>query len=135
MLRERIEGKWIACFAEVFTHCGVKAGDAVAILSETQSRTINVELAELALFQLGARSFHVVVPTPRLTAPAPVRSTGASDARPFRVAGIPIYGTNGKWIRLPDDLRAHGKDERLPVRSLDDNVKQWELLVTELAGK
>jgi 2,5-dihydroxypyridine 5,6-dioxygenase len=80
MLRERIEGKWIACFAEVFGRCGVQAGDAVAILSETQSREVNVQLAELALHRLGARAFHVVVPTPRLSAPAPVRSTGASDA-------------------------------------------------------
>jgi 2,5-dihydroxypyridine 5,6-dioxygenase len=80
MLRERVEGKWIACFAEVFGRCGVQAGDAVAILSETQSREVNVQLAELALHRLGARAFHVVVPTPRLSAPAPVRSTGASDA-------------------------------------------------------
>jgi 2,5-dihydroxypyridine 5,6-dioxygenase len=80
MLRERIEGKWIDCFAEVFGRCGVGAGDAVAILSETQSRQINVELAELALLRLGCRPFHVVVPSPRLSAPAPVRSTGASDA-------------------------------------------------------
>ena len=35
MLRERIEGKWIDCFAEVFARCGVAPGDAVAILSET----------------------------------------------------------------------------------------------------
>ena len=80
MLRERIEGKWIDCFAEVFGLCGVKAGDAVAILSETQSREVNVQLAELALAKLGARAFHLVVPTPKLSAPAPVRSTGASDA-------------------------------------------------------
>jgi 2,5-dihydroxypyridine 5,6-dioxygenase len=80
MLRERIEGKWIDCFAEVLGRCGVKAGDAAAILSETQSRAVNVELAELALHRLGARAFHVVVPSPRLAAPAPVRSTGASDA-------------------------------------------------------
>jgi 2,5-dihydroxypyridine 5,6-dioxygenase len=80
MLRERVEGKWIDCFAEVFGRCGVQAGDAVAILSETQSREVNVQLAELALHRLGARAFHVVVPTPRLSAPAPVRSTGASDA-------------------------------------------------------
>lgn len=80
MLRERIEGKWIDCFAEVFGLCGVKAGDAVAVLSETQSRQINVELAELALLRMGARPFHVIVPSPRLSAPAPVRSTGASDA-------------------------------------------------------
>jgi 2,5-dihydroxypyridine 5,6-dioxygenase len=80
MLRERIEGKWIDCFTDVFGRCGVAAGDAVAILSETQSREVNVQLAELALHRLGARAFHVVVPTPRLAAPAPVRSTGASDA-------------------------------------------------------
>ena len=80
MLRERIEGKWIACFAEVFRLCGVKAGESAAILSETQSREINVQLAELALAQLGARAFHVVVPSARLSAPAPIRSTGASDA-------------------------------------------------------
>jgi 2,5-dihydroxypyridine 5,6-dioxygenase len=79
-MRERIEGKWIDCFADVFAKCGMQAGDAAAILSETQSRQISVELAELALLRLGCRPFHLVVPSPRLAAPAPVRSTGASDA-------------------------------------------------------
>ena len=59
---------------------GVKAGDTAAILSETQSRPVNVQLAELALARLGARAFHLVLSTPRLAAPVPVRSTGASDA-------------------------------------------------------
>jgi 2,5-dihydroxypyridine 5,6-dioxygenase len=80
VLRERTEGKWIDAFAEVFAKCGVQSGDSVAILSETQSRPINVELSELALHRLGCRSFHLVVPSARLSAPAPVRSTGASDA-------------------------------------------------------
>ena len=80
MLQERIEAKWIDCFAEVFARCGVKAGDPCAILSETLSRPVNVHLAELALLKLGARAFHVIVPTPALSAPAPVRSTGASNA-------------------------------------------------------
>jgi 2,5-dihydroxypyridine 5,6-dioxygenase len=80
MLVERIEGKWIAAFVEVFGFCKVRAGDVVAILSETQSRPVNVQLAELALSQIGARVFHVVLPSRRLTAPVPVRSTGASDA-------------------------------------------------------
>ena len=65
----------------------------------------------------------------------PEMSTGASDARPFRVAGIPVYGAGGEWVRVPADLRAHGKDERLPVKSLDDNVKHWMIMVTEMAGK
>ena len=79
-MTERLDAKWIDCFAEVFALCGVKAGDTAAVLSETQSRPINVQLAELALGKLGARVFHLVLASPKLTAPAPVRSTGASNA-------------------------------------------------------
>jgi 2,5-dihydroxypyridine 5,6-dioxygenase len=80
MFADRIEGKWIDAFCEVFERCAVRAGDTAAILSETQSRALNVHLAELALLRLGARPFHVVVPTPRNRHPVPVRSTGASEA-------------------------------------------------------
>jgi 2,5-dihydroxypyridine 5,6-dioxygenase len=80
MLSDRIEGKWIDAFCEVFERCAVKAGDTAAILSETQSRSLNVQLAELALLRLGARPFHLIVPTPRNRHPVPVRSTGASEA-------------------------------------------------------
>ncbi|MFL6726474.1 MAG: M20/M25/M40 family metallo-hydrolase [Sphingomicrobium sp.] len=65
----------------------------------------------------------------------PEMSTGASDARPFRVAGIPVYGTNGAWVQVPTDFRAHGKDERIPVQSLYDNVVHWQLMLQDLAGK
>ena len=65
----------------------------------------------------------------------PEMSTGASDARPFRVAGIPVYGINGGWTVVPIDNRAHGKDERLPVQSLYDNVVHWQLMLRDLAGK
>src|SRR5829696_415891 len=80
MLADRIEGKWIDAFAEVFECCAVKRGDTAAILSETQSRQLNVQIAELALLRLGARPFHIMVPTPRSRHPVPVRSTGASEA-------------------------------------------------------
>ncbi|HUK06000.1 MAG TPA: peptidase M29 [Burkholderiales bacterium] len=80
MIADRIEAKWIDLFAEVFARCRVAAGDACAILSESQSRALNVQLAELALARLGAKPFHVVLPTPRQTAPVPIRSTGASVA-------------------------------------------------------
>jgi 2,5-dihydroxypyridine 5,6-dioxygenase len=80
MTPERLEGKWIDLFAEVFARCKIAPGDACAVLSESQSRALNVQLAELALQKLGARPFHVVVPTPRQQAPVPVRSTGASVA-------------------------------------------------------
>ncbi|MCW5645335.1 MAG: peptidase M29 [Rhodoferax sp.] len=80
MMQQRIEAKWIDAFANVFRLCGVQPGEVAAILSESQSRPVNVQLAELALQGLGARVFHVVLPSPRLQAPVPVRSTGASDA-------------------------------------------------------
>jgi len=80
MLRDRIEGKWIDSFARVFELSNVRAGEEIAILSETQSREINVHLAELALLRLGARPFHLVMPTPPLVEPVPVRSTGATPA-------------------------------------------------------
>ncbi len=62
-------------------------------------------------------------------------STGASDARPFRVAGIPIYGVDGSWGVVPVDSRAHGRDERLPVKALDDDVDHWTQMLGKLAGQ
>jgi len=79
VLQERIEGKWIDCFQRVFARCKVEVGEEVAILSETQSRGINRDLAELALLRMGAKPYHIVIPTPAQTVPVPIRSTGATD--------------------------------------------------------
>jgi acetylornithine deacetylase/succinyl-diaminopimelate desuccinylase-like protein len=65
----------------------------------------------------------------------PEMSTGASDARPFRVAGIPVYGVDGSWGIIPDDERAHGRDERLPVKAFYEDVDHWVDMLTMLAGK
>ena len=83
----------------------------------------------MAAFTKAVHTLHPGVPI------SPEMSTGASDARPFRIAGVPIYGANGAWRVVPVDLRAHGRDERLPVKALDDNVIHWEIMVRELAGK
>lgn len=80
MLLDRIEAKWIDTFERAFRLCRVSPGDAVAILSETQSRPVNVHLAELALLRMGAKPFHLVLPTPVQEAPVVVRSTGSSNA-------------------------------------------------------
>jgi 2,5-dihydroxypyridine 5,6-dioxygenase len=96
MLRDRIEERWIRSFLDTFSLCGISKGDTVAVLSETQSRQINIRLAELALARMGATPFHIVIPTPPQTAPVPIRSTGASmviqDIKPVMNAltGSPI---------------------------------------------
>lgn len=63
----------------------------------------------------------------------PQMSTGATDGKEFRAVGIPIYGVDGGWIVSPDDERAHGRDERLPVKALDDDVDHWVRMITALA--
>jgi 2,5-dihydroxypyridine 5,6-dioxygenase len=80
MLVEKIEHKWVAAFVRTFTLCQVQRGEVVAILAETQSRRVNVDLARLALETLGAKVFEVTLTSQPLTTPVPVRSTGASDA-------------------------------------------------------
>ena len=76
----RIEGAWIDMFEHVFGLCGVQAGDACAVLSQTQTRPELPQLSELALLRIGARPFHLVLPARPLAVPVPVRSTGDSDA-------------------------------------------------------
>ncbi len=80
MLTDRIEAPWIAAFEAVLRLCAAEPGLPVCLLAESQSRALNVELAELAALRLGCRPFRCVVPTPPQAAPVPVRSTGASRA-------------------------------------------------------
>jgi acetylornithine deacetylase/succinyl-diaminopimelate desuccinylase-like protein len=46
----------------------------------------------------------------------PAMSVGGTDGRSLREAGIPTYGTQG-FFQERDDVRAHGRDERMLVRS------------------
>jgi 2,5-dihydroxypyridine 5,6-dioxygenase len=80
MMQERIEGKWIASFRRVFELNGIEHGTPVVIIAETQSRPVIRELAEIALFDLGAEFSTICLPTPEQCAPVPVKSTGASNA-------------------------------------------------------
>jgi 2,5-dihydroxypyridine 5,6-dioxygenase len=80
MLRENLEAKWIDCFEKSFLLSGVASGDMVAILSESQSRQVLVDLSEHALLRIGAKPIHMKVPSPKLKDPVPVRSTGSCYA-------------------------------------------------------
>ena len=51
----------------------------------------------------------------------PVMDTGASDGKYLRIAGIPTYGVPGVFEDV-DDVRAHGKDERIGVKDFYDGV-------------
>ena len=110
MLTDRIEAKWIEAFRRVFELCRVTEGEAVAILSETQSRELNVRLTELALQLLGAKAFHVVMPSPRQSAPVPVRSTGASDALQGLEPAIAALSSSGMVVDLTVEGLLHAPE-------------------------
>jgi acetylornithine deacetylase/succinyl-diaminopimelate desuccinylase-like protein len=63
----------------------------------------------------------------------PLMSTGASDSRYFRIAGIPAYGISGIFVDV-DDVRAHGRDERLGVKQFYDGQEFLDRLVRKLVG-
>jgi acetylornithine deacetylase/succinyl-diaminopimelate desuccinylase-like protein len=60
----------------------------------------------------------------------PVMSTGATDALYLRNAGIPTFGVDGLFDDI-DDVRAHGRDERVGVKQFNEHLAfQYRLLVT-----
>lgn len=63
----------------------------------------------------------------------PQMSTGATDGALLRAVGIPVYGVDATWIVSPDDERAHGRDERVPLKSFNENLDHWHDLITTLA--
>jgi len=63
----------------------------------------------------------------------PTMSTGATDGRALRSAGIPTYGVSGLFGD-PNDARAHGRDERMLVKSFFDGQEFLYRLMKELTS-
>ena len=63
----------------------------------------------------------------------PVMSAGGTDGSFLRNAGIPTYGHSGLASDV-DDVRAHGQDERVAVKSFYEGGEYLYRLVKRLAG-
>jgi acetylornithine deacetylase/succinyl-diaminopimelate desuccinylase-like protein len=63
----------------------------------------------------------------------PVMSTGATDGRFLRGAGIPTYGISGIFS-LAGENNAHGRDEKLRTKSFYDGLAFLDSLVRRLSG-
>ena len=59
--------------------------------------------------------------------------TGATDGLYLRIAGIPTYGVSGIFEDM-DDIRAHGRDERIGIKEFYDGEEFLYRLVKRLAG-
>jgi acetylornithine deacetylase/succinyl-diaminopimelate desuccinylase-like protein len=63
----------------------------------------------------------------------PVMSTGATDGSYLRNAGIPTFGHSGLAADV-DDIRLHGKDERVAVKAFYEGGEYLYRLVKRLSG-
>jgi len=64
----------------------------------------------------------------------PTMSTGATDGKYLRIAGIPTYGVSCMFFDMEDN-RSHGKDERVGVEDFYDGVEFNYRLMKELGSK
>ncbi len=62
----------------------------------------------------------------------PMMGTGATDSHFFRLKGVPAYGVSGLFSDVEDN-RAHGRDERMLVRSYYEGLEFLDRLVRRLA--
>jgi acetylornithine deacetylase/succinyl-diaminopimelate desuccinylase-like protein len=62
----------------------------------------------------------------------PVMSTGATDALHLRNGGIPTYGIDGNFGDI-DDVRAHGRDERVGVKQYFEGLEFLYRFIKRLA--
>ena len=114
--------------ARVFSDTGIKITETVPIHEKSGAApsALTPELMN-PVTEITHSMFGANVPV------VPVMSTGATDGRFLRASGIPTYGVSGIFGD-PADSRAHGRDERLLVKSFYDGQEFLYRLVHRLAG-
>ena len=60
--------------------------------------------------------------------------SGGTDGMHFRKAGIPTWALPSVFMN-PDEMFAHGLNERLPKKTFYDGLDHWSIILKELTGK
>jgi len=131
--------------AEAVVNCRLVPDDTTKAVQETLGRIAadpNVEITPTQDVVVGPFSplrsdvMKVVSTVTDTTWPGitviPLMETGATDGKWLRLAGIPTYGASAIFIDV-DDIRAHGKDERVSEQSFYDGVRFDYQLIKRLA--
>jgi acetylornithine deacetylase/succinyl-diaminopimelate desuccinylase-like protein len=132
--------------AAAAVNCRVLPGDSAEYVTETLRRVV----ADTAVKVTITGDPHGAPPSPMRqdllssvsavttelwpgVATVPLMVMGATDGRYLRAAGIPTYGVQGLFYDR-GDIRFHGRDERLEVRSFYEGQTFLYELVKRLAG-
>ena len=59
--------------------------------------------------------------------------SGGTDGMHFRRAGIPTWAASGVFMN-PDEMFAHGLNERVPIKTFYDGLDHWTIIIKELTG-
>lgn len=59
--------------------------------------------------------------------------SGGTDGMHFRKAGIPTWALPSVFMN-PDEMYAHGLNERLPIKTFYDGLDHWSIILKELTG-
>lgn len=59
--------------------------------------------------------------------------SGGTDGMHFRSAGIPTWAISGVFMN-PNEMFAHGLNERVPIKGFYDALDHWSIILKELAS-
>ncbi|MEP4484586.1 MAG: M20/M25/M40 family metallo-hydrolase [Halioglobus sp.] len=59
--------------------------------------------------------------------------SGGTDGMHFRNAGIPTWAVSGVFMN-PDEMYAHGLNERVPIKAFYDGLDHWTIILKTLAS-
>lgn len=107
------------------------AGEKVKVSARGETNPSQPSDAQSAPFKVIARVSESMWPGVPLI---PVMSSGATDGSRLRNDGIPTFGTSGIFMDF-GELRIHGKDERVLIKSLYDGQEYLYRLVKALASE
>jgi acetylornithine deacetylase/succinyl-diaminopimelate desuccinylase-like protein len=63
----------------------------------------------------------------------PYMESGGTDGMHYRKAGVPTWAVSGVFMD-PDEMFAHGLNERVPIQAFYDALDHWSIIIRELAG-
>ncbi len=113
--------------ARVIADTGIKITNTQAREPDFPKSTLPIDPSVLAATTEITKSMWGDIPV------VPTMSTGATDSHYFRAIGIPSYGISGLFS-TPGETNAHGRDEKLRVKSYYDGLEFLDQLVRRLAG-
>ena len=132
--------------AQATVQCRLLPGESPAAIQDTLKRVVGDTAIAVTIkgqpegapeSPLNAEVMHAVEEATHALWPdvmvLPVMDPWSGDSRRFRAAGFPVYGVAGVFYDI-DDIRSHGRDERVLAEAFDQGVEFTYRFMKALTG-